>query len=128
MPPSRSPLCAMSAVGVSSLARSSTGSGIGQAPSPAAPAASTTRVRKASSLAMTPAMSVPSATTWAPVSVAMSTTQSGCFSLARHRPSPSTMRPSASVSRISTLVPSRITTTSLGRWAVPLGMFSARQR
>ena len=32
------------------------------------------------------------------------------------------------VSRISTLVPSRMTTTSLGRWAPPPGMFSTRQR
>ena len=64
---------------------------------------------------ITAATSVPRAMTWAPVSVAMSTIQSGFFSLARHNPSPSTIRPSASVSRISTLVPLRMTTTSLGR-------------
>ncbi|MNW64182.1 hypothetical protein D3C74_424420 [compost metagenome] len=38
-----------------------------------------------------------------------------------------TRRPSASVFRTSTVLPPRIVMTSEGRWAVPDGMFSARQ-
>ena len=66
----------------SSTGRSSLGSGIGHIASPAAAAASRTRVRKSSSLPMTAAV-LPRATTWAPVSVATSTIASGEVSLAR---------------------------------------------
>ena len=38
-----------------------------------------------------------------------------------------TRRPSASVFSTSTVVPPRMVSTSDGRWAVPDGMFSARQ-
>ena len=64
----------------------------------------------------------------APVRVATSTIASAPDSAARLMPSASTIRPSASVSMISTVVPERIVTISLGRWALPPGMFSARQR
>jgi hypothetical protein len=68
------------------------------------------------------------AMTCAPVRVAMSMMASGASSEARARQSPSTMRPSASVLSTSTVLPPRIVTTSLGRCAVALGMFSARPR
>ena len=84
--------------------------------------------RKASSLAIRPPVRMPSAITCAPVSVAMSTIASGCFSPARTIPSAMTIRPSASVLMISTVLPPRIVTTSPGRCASELGMFSARQR
>ncbi len=107
MPPQRSPLWASRPPSSPAGSAGSFGNGIGHAASPAPSAAARTVSRKASSLAMIAATRAPRATIWAPVRVAMSTMASGLDSLARHRPSPSTMRPSASVSLISTVVPSR---------------------
>ena len=78
IPPYRSgATLARSATAESRPLRSSSGSGIGHMASPARPAAATTASRSASSLAMTPAIRGPSATSWAPVSVATSTTGVG---------------------------------------------------
>src|SRR5262245_1848547 len=108
--------------------RSSSGRGMGHIASPARPAASTTASRSASSLAITPATRGPSDTTCAPVSVATSTSTSGESDADRARASASTRRPSASVLSTSTVVPPYMVSTSDGRCAVPLGMFSASGR
>ena len=57
--------------------------------------------------------------------MATSTTTSGSCSLAIWSASPSSIRPSASVLAISTVVPPYIVTTSPGRIEVPETMFSA---
>ena len=105
MPPYLSPMLAMSATVDSIEARSSTGSGIGHICSPAAPAAATIAARRSSSLDMTAEVRLPSATSWAPVSVATSMSTSGLSSQARTMPSARTSRPSASVLSTSTVVP-----------------------
>ncbi|CAB4337184.1 unannotated protein [freshwater metagenome] len=73
MPPMRSPIFARSAIGESSEALSSVGSGIGQKDSPAKLAAVKNCPLKFSSFVMTADVRVPSATTCAPVNVATST-------------------------------------------------------
>ncbi|CAB4590450.1 unannotated protein [freshwater metagenome] len=78
-----------------------------------------------SSSPINPAIRWPRATRAEPVSVATSMMQSGFSSLAATRPSASTTRPSASVLVTSTVLPPRMVITSLGRIAVPDGMFSA---
>src|ERR1022692_4320410 len=126
MPPCRSPVTlARSATGESRPLRSSSGSGMGQAISPARRKASTTPSRTASSLAITPLIRGPRATSWAPVRVATSTSRSGESAADLASASASTRRPSASVFSTSTVVPPKIVMTSDGRCAVPLGMFSA---
>ena len=64
----------------------------------------------------------------APVSVAMSTTASGCSSVASASPSASSRRPSASVLWISTVVPPWIVSTSPSFIADPEGMLSVHIR
>ena len=59
-----------------------------------------------------------------PVSVAASTTAAGLKAAARTRASARMRRPSASVFKISTVLPSDIVMTSEGFSAVPEGMFS----
>ena len=66
----------------------------------------------------------PSATMHAPVSVARSITAAGFSSAASESASARMSRPSASVLSTSTVFPLRIFSTSPGRIAVPLGMFS----
>ena len=102
------------------------GSGSCHASSPVSAAAARYSAT-ASSSPMTPAWRVPRAMVIAPVSVATSTITSGCSRLAATRPSARTSRPSASVLSTSTVVPSRIRTTSPGRVARPDGMLSAMQ-
>ena len=77
-----------------------------------------------SSLPIRPAIFSPSATTQAPVSVARSITAAGLSSDASESASARMRRPSASVLSTSTVLPLRIRSTSPGRIAVPLGMFS----
>ncbi len=126
MPPNRSPATfAMSATGESRPFLSSAGSGIGQACSPARRAASTTALHTSSSLPITPLIRGPSATSWAPVSVATSISRSGESCPDRASTSASTSRPSASVFSTSTVLPPKIVITSDGRCAFPPGMFSA---
>jgi hypothetical protein len=74
---------------------------------------------------MTAVVRAPSATSWAPVRVATSMTTSGVSSQARAMASARMSRPSASVLLTSTVFPPRRVSTSDGRMAVPLGMFSA---
>ncbi len=62
---------------------------------------------------------------WAPVSVATSMMTSGLSSPARTMASAMISRPSASVFITSTVLPPRMVSTSEGRIACPLGMFSA---
>ncbi len=69
-------------------------------------------------------MPVPSATTQAPVSVAVSTISCGSRSRRKASASARTSRPSASVLSTSEVVPPRCVITSPGFWAEPLGMFS----
>ena len=102
----------------------SSGIGIGQHASPAVSEAASTWATT-SSLPMTPATWSPSATTMWPVRVATSTMRSGSTSVARTSASPRTRRPSASVLKISTVVPPYIRRTSPGRVAEPESMFSA---
>ena len=104
--------------------RYSVGSGRGQTGSPTASAAAWTCSFHASPFPMSPAILSPSATMHAPVSVATSTTASGLSSAARASASARMSRPSASVFSTSTVLPFRILSTSPGRIAVPLGMFS----
>jgi hypothetical protein len=63
----------MSAISDSMPLRTSSGSGIGHAGSPAASPAALTR-SQVSGVPMTPAIRLPSATTWPPVSVEVSKT------------------------------------------------------
>ena len=72
-----------------------------------------------------PEHELPSATTHAPVSVALSTSRSGSSARAYASASARMRRPSASVLMISTLLPSSEPHTSPGRYALPSGMFSA---
>jgi hypothetical protein len=118
----------MSATGESSPLRSSSGSGIGHAASPARLAASTTPCSTASSLAITPMILGPSATSCAPVRVATSISRSGESAADLASASAITRRPSASVFSTSTVRPPYMVMMSEGRWAVPLGMFSAMHR
>ena len=67
---------------------------------------------------------LPNVVTIAPVSVARSTSRSAPWSIACARQSASTSRPSASVLRISIVVPVLARTMSPGLTAWPLGMFS----
>ncbi len=73
---------------------------------------------------MRPAILSPSATMHAPVSVARSMIASGLSSDASESASARISRPSASVLSTSTVLPLRIVSTSPGRIALPLGMFS----
>ena len=107
--------------------RSSRGSGIGHTSSPTW-AADATIWATASSVPIRPAYLSPRAIRAAPVSVAASMMRSGLVALAACKPSAMTSRPSASVLRISTVLPPKIVMTSLGREALPLGIFSARHR
>ena len=72
-----------------------------------------------------PEATSPSATTQAPVRVATSITALGFRRSIQLSASHSTMRPSASVLRISIVCPLIEVTTSPGRAALPSGMFSA---
>ena len=72
-----------------------------------------------------PLVTLPSATTTAPVSVATSTRWVAPSCRAYHRPSPRIRRPSASVLITSTVLPDALVSTSPGRIALPPGMFSA---
>jgi hypothetical protein len=96
---------AMSATSESIDLRSSSGSGIGHIASPARPAAAATPSRTSSELDMIAEVRLPSATSCAPVSVAMSMTRSGLSSLARASASARISRPSASVLSTSTVLP-----------------------
>ena len=126
MPPARLPIVALvrSAKGVSYSAAMYSGSGMGQKSSPATLAASTTSVRVLSQ-PITAEVRLPSATIWAPVRVAMSSTASGFSVTAFASASAITRRPSASVLVTSTVLPLNMVITSLGRVASLAGRFSA---
>ena len=113
-----------SAISESRSFRYSWGSGSGHTDSPARSAALRTWSIQRSSLPMSPATLMPSATMQAPVSVARSMTASGFSSAASDSPSARMRRPSASVLRTSTVLPLRILRTSPGLMARPPGMFS----
>ncbi len=104
------------------------GCGIGHDSSPADSPAACTSSRQPSSLPITPAIRDPSATVCAPVSVATSMIASGSSAPQRASASIITRRPSASVLSTSTVLPPYAVMTSPGRWAAPLGMFSAMAR
>ena len=127
IPPARLLISALRSLakGVSRALRKCSGKGMGQNASPASAAHRATSSRSGG-VPMTPDTRSPSAMICAPVRVATSSTQSGSSSMARARASAMTRRPSASVLVTSTVVPSRIVTISLGRWASAVGMFSAR--
>src|SRR5699024_6441296 len=125
-PPIREPVDLMSATFdevSSSLVLSGIGSG--HISSPADSAAASTWSDRSSSLLITPAVSMPSATMHAPVRVATSMIMSGLSSVARTKASAITSRPSASVLPFSTVVPPYMVSTSEGRYEVLDGMFSA---
>src|SRR6266699_1617628 len=104
--------------------RYSSHSGNGQQRSPARSPASRTSASRASSFPIAPIATWPSATTTAPVSVAMSITAAGLkrrtYDSASHR----IRRPSASVLMISIVLPKWLFTTSPGFTAWPDGRFS----
>ncbi len=100
------------------------GNGNGHTCSPARSAAARTCSPQPSLLVIRPAIFSPNATTQAPVSVARSMIASGFASTASESPSARINRPSASVLSTSTVLPLRIFSTSPGRMAAPLGMFS----
>ncbi len=85
--------------------RSSSGSGIAHAGSPASRMTPATSPATASVLPITPAVRRPSATDAAPVSVATSTTRSGLSAPDLASASAITSRPSASVFSTSTVLP-----------------------
>ena len=91
---------------------------------PRAPRPRCTCATHASSLPISPAILSPSAIVTAPVSVARSMIASAPSSLASDSASARIRRPSASVLSTSTVLPLRIVSTSPGRIAAPLGMFS----
>ena len=76
-------------------------------------------------MAKSPLAWLPSAIMHAPVSVATSMIVRGLKVCAWVRASHKTNRPSASVFKISTVLPELVVTISPGRVAPPLGMFSA---
>src|SRR5438034_309451 len=104
--------------------RYSSHSGNGQQRSPARSPASRTSASRASSFPIAPIATWPSATTTAPVSVAISMTAAGLkrrtYESASHR----IRRPSASVLMISIVLPKWLFTTSPGFTAWPEGRFS----
>src|ERR1043166_5926476 len=104
--------------------RYSSHSGKGQARSPARSPASRTSASRGSSLPIAPIATWPSATTTAPVSVAMSITAAGLKRRAYESASHRIRRPSASVLMISIVLPRWLFTTSPGLTAVPEGRFS----
>jgi hypothetical protein len=110
---------------LSSCSCSSSTSGSGHDGSPDRRAACSTVSRQSSGRPKMPAVSFPSATVHAPVSVAMSTRCVAPRALANQSASPRIRRPSASVLRTSTVLPLALRSTSPGRSAPPPGMFSA---
>ena len=123
-PPARPPLLIMSAMSLLSSSRYSGPSGSSQTGSPARAAAWRTAEIHAGGVPKSPVVTLPRATTQAPVSVATSTRCVAPRCLAYHRPSPRISRPSASVLLISTVRPDAPRITSPGLSALPPGMFS----